>query len=57
MVNKKVTIKEAEEYLKKNGDFITQWPFTFECLTVGLVEDSWKELKKDKVSFLKAEYR
>lgn len=50
-------LKKHAKSLKKNGDFIAQWPFTFECLTVGLVEDSWKELKKDKVSFLKAEYR
>ena len=50
-------MKKHAKLLKLNGDFISQWPFTYECLTVGLVDNSWKELKKDNVSFLKEEYR
>jgi hypothetical protein len=51
------SLKKYAKKLKSNNEFEEQWLFTYECLTVGLVSDSWKEMKKDNISFLKTEYR
>lgn len=50
-------LKKYAKEIKSNGDFESQWPFAYECLTNGLIEESWKELKNNKVSFLKTEFR
>ncbi|SDY73104.1 hypothetical protein [Lachnobacterium bovis] len=50
-------LKKVAREIKDNGDMDEYWPFTYECLTIGILVDTWKELKKKNVSFLKAEYR
>ena len=50
-------LKKHAKALVANGDMDSYWPFTYECLSVGLVKGSWKELKKAGVSFLKEEYQ
>ena len=50
-------LKKVAREIKDNGDMDEYWPFTYECLTIGILGDTWKELKKKNVSFLKAEYR
>lgn len=49
-------LKKHASSLSQNGDMDSFWPFTYECLSVGLVKGPWKELKKVSVSFLKTEY-
>ena len=43
--------------LKANGVFDEFWLFAYESLSVGLVTDDWKGMKKANVSFLKPEYQ
>lgn len=50
-------LKKHAKALVANGDMDSYWPFTYECLSVGLVKGSWKELKRAGVSFLKEEYK
>lgn len=50
-------LKKHAKNLVANGDMDSYWPFTYECLSVGLVKGTWKDLKKADVSFLKAEYK
>lgn len=50
-------LKKVAREFKNNGDMDEYWPFTYECLTKGILTDTWKELKKKDVSFLKEEYR
>lgn len=54
--NLKQPLKKLKVYardLKNNNEFEEQWPFAYECLTVGLLSGDWKILKKDNISFLK----
>lgn len=50
-------LKDYAKQIKANGELEEQWPFVYECLTVGLLTDDWKKMKQADVSFLKAEYR
>ena len=50
-------LKNYEKQIKSNGELEKHWPFVYECLTVGLLADDWKKMKKENVSFLKTEYR
>lgn len=43
--------------LKAADDFEGNWPFVYECLSIGQVAGVWKELKNGKVSFLRPEFR
>lgn len=55
-----IALKSLKVYAKQiiaDGELEEQWPFVYECLTVGLLTDDWKKMKQAKVSFLKAEYR
>lgn len=54
------SLEKLEEYakiLRQYEDSDSYWPFVYECLSVGLLTDRWKELKKAGVSFLKKEYQ
>lgn len=51
------SLKKHARNLKANGDMDSYWPFTYECLSVGLVKGAWKELKESNISFLKEEYK
>lgn len=58
--NLKKSLKELKAFarkLKDNDEFDEYWPFTYECLTVGLLAGDWKDLKQENVSFLKQEFR
>lgn len=50
-------LKDYAKQIKANGELEEQWPFVYECLTVGFLADDWKKMKKAGVSFLKTEYR
>lgn len=50
-------LKKHAKKLRDVGELESQWPFVYECLSVGQLSGTWKELKKDKVSFLKEKYR
>lgn len=50
-------LKKHAKCLVKNEDMDSYWPFTYECLSIGLVKESWKDLKKANVSFLKKEFQ
>lgn len=50
-------LRDHAKQLKENGELEQQWPFVYECLTVGNLADDWKKMKQKNVSFLKAEYR
>lgn len=55
-----IALKKLKEYaknLKATSAFEENWPFTYECLTVGLLSDDWKKMKQADVSFLKKFYR
>lgn len=55
-----IALKKLKEYAKKlkaASEFEENWPFTYECLTVGLLGDDWKKMKQADVSFLKKIYR
>ena len=55
-----IALKKLEEYAKKlkaTSAFEENWPFTYECLTVGLLSGDWKKMKQADVSFLKKIYR
>ena len=51
------TLKNYAKQLKANGVFDEFWLFAYESLSVGLVTDDWKGMKKANVSFLKPEYQ
>ena len=51
------TLKNYAKQLQANGDFDVFWPFAYESLSVGLVTEDWKGMKKAKVSFLKPEFQ
>ena len=51
------TLRNYAKQLRDNGDFDEFWPFAYESLSVGLVTEDWKGMKKAKVSFLKPEYQ
>lgn len=50
-------LKNHAKTLKSNKEMNEFWPFIYECLTVGLLTENWKNLKKASVSFLKKEFR
>ena len=43
--------------LKDGNRFDEQWVFIYETLPEGMLKDDWKALKREKVSFLKVEFR
>lgn len=51
------SLKEHAKNLVAAGDMDSYWPFTYECLSVGLVKGVWKELKNADISFIKSEYK
>ncbi|WP_288885363.1 RNA-directed DNA polymerase [uncultured Eubacterium sp.] len=51
------TLKNKAKEIRDYGEMNEYWPFTYECLTQGLLSGAWKELKKNDISFLKEEYR
>ena len=51
------TLKNYAKHLKANGVFDEFWLFAYESLSVGLVTDDWKGMKKANESFLKPEYK
>lgn len=56
--NLKSEIKQLKLYakeLKEKGEMDQYWLFIYECL--GNLTDEWGTMKKNKVSFLKSEYR
>lgn len=55
--NELKALKEHAKNLIKNDSMDEQWLFIYECLTVGFFKEDWRILKKNKVSFLKEEYR
>lgn len=50
-------LKKHAKKLVEIGDMDSYWPFTYECLSVGLVNGPWKTLKRANVSFLKEEFK
>ena len=51
-------VKQLEQYAKqkkKKGEMDQYWLFIYECLEE--LPDEWDKMKKNKVSFLKPEYR
>lgn len=57
--NLRKSLDALKKYAKKLEceEMDSYWPFTYECLGVGLLHKGWKTLKKEHVSFLKAEYK
>ena len=51
-------IKELKEYAKElmtKGEMDQYWLFIYECL--GKLTGEWSTMKKNKISFLKSDYR
>lgn len=58
--NLKSEVKQLKQYakeLKQKGEMDQYWLFVYECLSLGNLTDEWRAMKKNKVSFLKSEYR
>lgn len=56
--NLKSEVKQLKDYakeLKEKGEMDQYWLFVYECL--GKLSGEWGTMKKNKVSFLKSEYR
>lgn len=51
-------VEQLEQYAEElKGEMDQYWLFVYECLTLGNLTDEWRAMKKNKVSFLKSEYR
>ncbi|AFA47673.1 hypothetical protein Awo_c08820 [Acetobacterium woodii DSM 1030] len=48
-------IDYAKKYAKKNKDISKNWLFIYEVLPMSLLKDEWKNLKKEKVSFVEVD--
>lgn len=52
--------KQLKQYAKDlwdKGEMDQYWLFVYECLRLGELSGEWGTMKKNKVSFLKSEYR
>lgn len=50
-------LKVAARDLQSQGDLEEYWPFVYECLPATDLHRDWKNLKNNKISFIKSEYR